>query len=158
MNSGFNFQLEKYFLIAKHTIKIYESKWNHGFWKILPIKMRWHIYSNVVHYLNMLPISLLILFPDGRGVSKEVLDDILKFTTSLTWKVKKYGCCHRTWYNSLPQAWGWGKLLKGNFRVFMVEIINVVSQMRVTRTLKVVYFLIHKAGLIDLISHSNRVS
>lgn len=59
----------------------------------------------MVHYVNMLPISRFILFPDGRGVSKEVLDDILKATTSLTWTVKKYGCCHGTWYNSLPQAW-----------------------------------------------------
>ena len=39
----------------------------------------------------------------------------------------------------------------------MDEIIHVGSQMRVTRTLKVVYLLVHKAGIIDFMSHSNRV-
>ena len=47
----------------------------------------------------------IFFFPDACGVTKEVLDDILKVTTSLTWKVNKYGYCHGTCYKSLPQAW-----------------------------------------------------
>ena len=53
----------------------------------------------------MFPVSISFFFPDARGVTKEVLDDILKVTTSLTWKVNKYGYCHGTCYKSLPQAW-----------------------------------------------------